>query len=64
MYTKEMDLVDAVLDTLQEMRMSKAELAYVSRGYWMDNFCTDGYSPAGRIFKDNVWNRTCGSCGF
>lgn len=27
MYTKEMDLVDAVLDTLQEMRMSKAELA-------------------------------------
>ena len=27
MYSKEMDLVDAVLDTLQEMRMSKAELA-------------------------------------
>lgn len=27
MYTKEMDLVDAVLDTLREMHMSKAELA-------------------------------------
>ena len=27
MYTKEMDLVDAVLDSLREMHMSKAELA-------------------------------------
>ena len=26
-------------------------------------YSTDGYSPAGGIFKDNVWNRTCCSCG-
>ena len=43
--------------------LDRAYLQHVSRDYWMDDFCTDRYSSAGGIFKDNVWNRTCCSCG-
>ena len=31
--------------------MDRAYLQHVSRGYWMDNFCTDGYSQLGEYLK-------------